>query len=253
MTDPDHPGPDGAPTEPSGPERPGSDAGAVTLRQAFAALGLVALSVAVFAALVVGVHRSGLVEPSTATLPVLVVGLSVLPVLALYLHLVRRHRLSAADLGFHRPTWRLLHLLWQVPLTMLAGALVQGAVSTALAGGDPAAPTRDPLLGDLLTGSVPVAVLVVVATAVVTPLWEEVLFRGALLSGFLRHVRPGAAVAATAALFTLVHAFPPVMPYVLVLGLGLGWLRRFHGTLWAPVLLHACNNAVVALVVLTSV
>lgn len=227
----------------------------MTLRSAFAALGLVALSVAVFAAAFVGVHRSGLVEPSAATLPVLVVGLSVLPVLALHLHLVRRHGLSAADLGFRRPTWRLLHLLWQVPLTLLAGALAQGAVSTALGAGDAAGPARDPLLGDLLAGSapVPVLVLVVVATAVVTPLWEEVLFRGALLGGFLRRTAPGPAVAATAALFAVAHAFPPGLPYLFVLGLGLGWLRWFHGTLWAPVALHACNNAVVALVVLTSV
>ena len=46
--------------------------------------------------------------------------------LALYLHLVRQNRLSLAELGFRRPTPRLFHLLWQIPVSILVCGSLQG-------------------------------------------------------------------------------------------------------------------------------
>lgn len=110
----------------------------------------------------------------------------------------------------------------------------------------------DDVLDDLLTGSVALAVLLVVLVAVVTPVWEEVLFRGALLAGFRSRFGPVLSVVLTAVVFALVHGFPPTMPYLFVIGLSLGWVRLFHDNLWASVALHAANNAIVTAVAIAS-
>lgn len=225
---------------------------AITLRTAVTSLGLVAACVVVFGAAFVGVHLAGLVELSGATLPVLLTGLTAAPVLALHLYLGRRHALTWTDLGFRRPTWRLLHLLWQLPATLVVGALTQGVVTAVTSGGSMDSARPDDVLDDLLTGSVALAVLLVVLVAVVTPVWEEVLFRGALLAGFRSRFGPVLSVVLTAVVFALVHGFPPTMPYLFVIGLSLGWVRLFHDNLWASVALHAANNAIVTAVAIAS-
>jgi hypothetical protein len=240
------PGPDGTAADDAAASR------AITLRTAVTSLGLVAACVVVFGAAFVGVHLAGLVEVSGATLPVLLVGLTVASVLALHLYLGRRHALTWTDLGFRRPTWRLLHLLWQLPATLVVAANTQAAVSALTSGGSTGAP-RDGALDELLTGSALLGVLAIVVVAVVTPVWEEVLFRGALLAGFRSRFGPVLSVVLTAVVFALVHGFPPTMPYLFVIGLSLGWVRLFHDNLWASVALHAANNALVLIVVMSAV
>jgi len=40
--------------------------------------------------------------------------------------------------------------------------------------------------------------------------------------------------------------------YLFALGIALALVRRFHQNLWAPVLLHAVNNALAVLIVLAA-
>jgi membrane protease YdiL (CAAX protease family) len=102
---------------------------------------------------------------------------------------------------------------------------------------------------DLLSGSASLALVAVLAMVLAAPLWEEVLFRGAFFAGFRTRFGPYRAVLLSAVVFAAVHISPLVMPYVFVLGLFLGWLRWFHRSLWASLVLHMTNNALVALVV----
>ncbi|WP_043442303.1 CPBP family intramembrane glutamic endopeptidase [Arthrobacter sp. L77] len=228
-----------------------------TLGQAAWALMFVVVYIAVAAGAIVAVGLSGIVDFTLASLlPVFLVTVTVAAMLALYLHLVRRNRFTPADLGFRRPTARLVHLLWQIPVIIIVCGSLQGLVLVALTslGVDTAsAGTADDPLAEIAALPGPWIVVCFLIIAVLTPLWEEVLFRGAFLDGFTRRFRPGVAITLSAALFAAVHLVPLTFVYLFTLGIALALLRRFHRNLWAPILLHAANNALVTLAVLAAV
>lgn len=231
--------------------------GSATLGQAAWALMFVVLYVAVGAGAMVVVGLSGVVEFTPASLlPAFLVTVTAAAMLALYLHLVRRNRLSLAELGFRRPTPRLFHLLWQVPVVILVCGTLQGIFLvwlTSLGVDTSAAGTADDPLADIAALSAPWIVVCFLIIAVATPLWEEILFRGAFLDGLTRRVRPAVAILLSAALFAAVHLVLLGFVYLFTLGIALALLRRFHRNLWAPVLLHAANNALVTLTILAVV
>ena len=77
------------------------------------------------------------------------------------------------------------------------------------------------------------------------PLVEEWLFRGFLLPPLQRRVGDLAAIGISGVLFGLAHLSDPyaVLPLV-VLGMGLGWLRIRSGSIWPGTLVHAANNTI---------
>lgn len=84
-------------------------------------------------------------------------------------------------------------------------------------------------------------VLDLVAVAVLTPLAEELLFRGVFFGGVRQRLPFIPAALVTTALFTVVHE-PQAWPGVFVLGFGLALARERTGTLWAPIAAHATVN-----------
>jgi membrane protease YdiL (CAAX protease family) len=88
------------------------------------------------------------------------------------------------------------------------------------------------------------AVLSVARAVVITPLAEELLFRGALY-GWLRRWWPAwATTAATAAAFAAIHgSLVAVVPFTLVFGIVTGWLRERTGSVAAGSVSHVLNNA----------
>lgn len=228
-----------------------------TLRQALLALVLAAGGAVIAGACVVAVVLFFFPEPSLVWVTVVAVWCVSLASLAGLLLALRRGRgLTWGSLGVRRPTWRLLHLLWQVPAAMLAGITVQGLFMTFVFTGEPAGQGAAAEAIGLTAGMQPAAAWIVVfalwaATAVLVPLWEELLFRGFLLQALRARLGWAAAVPLVALLFAGVHMVPPAMPYLFVVGLACGLLVRFHGNLWASVLLHAVNNTVVTLIAAT--
>lgn len=175
-----------------------------------------------------------------------------------YLCLMRRGpRLTRRDLGLVRPNRIPVGLLLWVPLAILTSALATGAafaVSSALNGGGGNDGTGLSASSDLVTSLPPSAgVLVALGSVLLVPLLEEVIFRGMLHGALSRHVAPWAAVALSAAAFSLVHVSPLLMPYTLVLGLWLGWLHRRYESLVPAIVLHCCNNGLVLAVALSAV
>lgn len=79
--------------------------------------------------------------------------------------------------------------------------------------------------------------------AVGAPILEELVFRGLVLGALRRRIGDAGAVVASGVLFGLLHLSEPaaVGPLVL-LGLGLGWLRVRSGSLAPAVALHMGNN-----------
>lgn len=86
-----------------------------------------------------------------------------------------------------------------------------------------------------------------VAIALFAPIVEEAMFRGLgfrLLEVYGQRV----AIVGTAMAFSLAHGAVIDLPWVLVTGLGLGYLRSRSGSLYPPVALHAVVNGVAVLV-----
>jgi uncharacterized protein len=83
------------------------------------------------------------------------------------------------------------------------------------------------------------------AVVVAAPLFEEIFFRGFLLTGLESSVlRPAGAVIATAALWASIHTQYDLyeMTFIFVLGILFGAARVTTGSLLVPVVLHALTN-----------
>ena len=122
-----------------------------------------------------------------------------------------------------------------LPLVALSGWLIEHLW--------PQAGGSNPLLDLVLTNPDPRALACFALTAtVLAPMFEETLFRGVLLPSLARRLGPLPAVLASAAVFALAHLSLTELVPLLVLGVGLGWLRWRSGRLAASVLMHSLWN-----------
>jgi membrane protease YdiL (CAAX protease family) len=85
--------------------------------------------------------------------------------------------------------------------------------------------------------------LAMLATVVLAPLAEELVFRGVVLGAIEERWGTRAAVWGSAAVFAATHLSPYVIPPIFVFGLLLGEFYVRTRTLWATVLAHAAFNA----------
>ncbi len=94
---------------------------------------------------------------------------------------------------------------------------------------------------DAADGGLASVVLSVLFLAVLTPIGEELLFRGVVTSGLLRY---GAlvGVGGSAVVFGLVHGINPVLAIALTVGLINAELRRRSGSVWPGIVVHIINN-----------
>jgi len=72
---------------------------------------------------------------------------------------------------------------------------------------------------------------------------EEILVRGTLLPPMERRWGRGAAIALSAAVFSLMHGEVARLPYTFLLGLLLAWIAIRAGTIKSSILFHALYNA----------
>jgi membrane protease YdiL (CAAX protease family) len=88
------------------------------------------------------------------------------------------------------------------------------------------------------------------SAALVTPLTEELMFRGVYLRVAARYVRPWLAAVIQALVFIGLHDQPGAYSVLFLLALGGAWLAWRSGGLLAPVALHMINNSFAALAVM---
>jgi membrane protease YdiL (CAAX protease family) len=74
------------------------------------------------------------------------------------------------------------------------------------------------------------------------PLFEETLFRGFLFPVLARGGRTTLALLVSSLLFGAIHLQPTGLPVLCALGLAMGLAMRHTGSLRAPILVHACWN-----------
>ncbi len=77
---------------------------------------------------------------------------------------------------------------------------------------------------------------------VLTPIGEELIFRGVLANALGRY-SAWISVLVSAAVFALAHGLNPVLPVAFVVGIMTALLFRRTGSIWPGVLVHGMNNA----------
>ena len=97
-----------------------------------------------------------------------------------------------------------------------------------------------PLFGDGVNGFISVFVV----AAIMAPIVEEIVFRGFLFGGLAKRYHPAIAVAVSGAIFGGIHLQLFAFPILFLLGVLLALLYKFTGSLWAPILMHFCINAI---------
>ena len=90
----------------------------------------------------------------------------------------------------------------------------------------------------------------VFALAILTPLAEEIFFRGFVMRGLVNRWGFGSGLVVSAALFAGLHFSPALLLPVFVTGLLLGGLYRLTRSLWPCIAVHAAQNLVAVSVVM---
>ncbi len=209
-----------------------------------ALIGIVAISAmdVLLVATVFVMMKSGLAAGGLGTIMPAALALSVVVPTAALVYYLKRRGISLGFLPLGRRGW---HLLWQVPLVILAAG-----VAAAIVG---------PLLGLSPSESTSAAdgrgVMVVVSLAcylLLAPLAEEIVFRRLLMGYLDRRVPAFASVILSSLIFGVVHIAPPVIVYATFLGMGCALVTRFHNSLRAGFIVHLVNNAAVQLIAVSA-
>jgi uncharacterized protein len=194
--------------------------------------------VAWFVFSVVAYFVAGLPGPQGQnTLPVLAAGAAAF-LLAVVVALVVRVRWLPA-VGLRSTTWR--WLLAGVGVGVLARVLAFGLILGYMAlTGDQSNP-QDYLTGTAAAGGLQLVGLMLLG-AVLTPIAEELFFRGVLYGG-LRRYGVVVAVIASALLFGLAHGINVVLPVAVVLGALNALLYERSGSIYPSMIAHGVHNA----------
>ncbi len=94
------------------------------------------------------------------------------------------------------------------------------------------------------------AIFSVIALAVVTPVAEEIFFRGFVLRGLANHWGFPWGLVISSLVFAGLHFSPALLLPVFVTGLLLGVLYRSTGSLWPCIAVHAAQNLVATLTII---
>jgi membrane protease YdiL (CAAX protease family) len=134
-------------------------------------------------------------------------------------------------------------LAWGVAFLALAVMLV---MVVALVSGWVLKPDQSPQrdLQELLRGlsGWGPSLVMFLTVAGLAPFFEELLFRGFLLPVLARRQPMAAALAGSALIFGAIHLQPAGLPVLSTLGLVLGLAMRHTSSLRTPILVHACWN-----------
>jgi membrane protease YdiL (CAAX protease family) len=87
-------------------------------------------------------------------------------------------------------------------------------------------------------------IIAILRGCLVVPIFEEVLFRGLLLSWLNRHMHFRFALLIQAVLFAAMHVYPFALPYAFLFGVATGYIRRTTGSTVNTILMHAINNLI---------
>lgn len=82
-----------------------------------------------------------------------------------------------------------------------------------------------------------------IAIAILAPIAEEVVFRGAILNWLMRSQPAWKAMVISSLLFAVVHGNPAQMPHAMLIGMLLAWLTVRTGSIVPAIIVHIVNNS----------
>lgn len=158
--------------------------------------------------------------------------------------LVRLHGGDRSDLGLTAPpllgmigaivaglgTWLVAHHLAEPIVHATDGERAVRELSQELLARDPSAPVLD-------------VAIILLARALVPAVCEELLHRGLLLGALAPRLGRALAIAATTALFALIHLEPARMISPVIVGLLAGVMATWSRSIGPAIALHLVNNA----------
>ena len=210
---------------------------APTLRDAIVAAAAVAAMYALLIGQGLVLVRADL--PRSVALTVLPVAVLVaLAVPAVFVvHYLRRRGIALGFAGLGR---RGLHLVWQIPVVVLASASLSALTGKLLGVGPGGESGAEKIAGE--ASSAAPLVLMLAGYLVLGPFLEEIVFRRVLM-GYFDTVMPAAAsVLLSATIFGAAHIAPPAVIYTFFCGIGLALVARFHRSITASYIAHVANN-----------
>lgn len=93
----------------------------------------------------------------------------------------------------------------------------------------------------------------IIAIAIMAPLVEELLFRGAIEGHMLQTGRkPKTAIFLSALIFGIIHINPAQVPFAFCIGLVFGWLYYRTGSVIPGMIGHFLNNSIATVIMATS-
>ncbi|HLL67824.1 MAG TPA: CPBP family intramembrane glutamic endopeptidase [Micromonosporaceae bacterium] len=220
---------------------------------------LLGLAAAIVGAAVVGTATATLAQalaPSWASdlnhlAPVVIAAVYATVIVALLAVLGRTSTQRQHWLGL-RPTTPRAAVLG---LTAWAAAyLVAAAVYLALTPTGASLPEAIELLaavgadnGRLHDASTGLTAVILIRILVLSPLAEELLFRGALFTWLRTRIGPTWTILLTGVAFGLIHQAPLFLPLAITVGIAAGWIRERTGSTWVTVIAHSVQSLIVVL------
>lgn len=170
---------------------------------------------------------------------------------------ITKQKISGADVGFNRlPSWSDVFLVVPVfmaySLTSSFGIILLNALFPAFNINQQQQIGFGSFYGRLEY------ILVFLLVAFLTPLFEEVLFRGFFLKHLEKKIPPKIAIIVVGLVFAILHIdwvavfqrfswdliFSHIVVDIFIFALALGSLVKITGSIWASVLLHILKNSV---------
>jgi membrane protease YdiL (CAAX protease family) len=88
----------------------------------------------------------------------------------------------------------------------------------------------------------PAWIIAIVRGCLIVPIFEEVFFRGVLLSWLRKRLNVHGAIFVMAAFFALMHGSLVVAPYVFIFAVVAGYIRIRTGSTFNTIIMHSLNN-----------
>lgn len=182
--------------------------------------------------------------------PVVIAAVYAAVVAALLLVLGRSRPRRRTALGLRRSDGRSFVLGFAVWAAAYVAAAAYYLASGAV-GGDGLRDLADLLMavgadnGRLDDASAGLVAVVLGRVLVLSPVAEELLFRGALFGWLRTRLSATWTIGLTAAAFAAIHASPTFLPLALVVGLAAGWLRERTGSVPVTIAAHALQSLII--------
>jgi len=223
-------------------------------RDAFLVLGagLLFLSLALIVTLgfaqlqAIDTHATG---PRAVISTLVSIGFLLFSLAMIWLLIMQRYRSTWDALGLRNVSWQ-----WFAAVPLIFAFLIFTDVlvlRTMVSLFGPAATWPAPLTTTTLDAMQQPAleVLTILTGVVLTPIVEELLFRGVLYQALRRKHSVGNAALLSALIFALMHGSIVLFIPLTVMGIVLAFVYERSGSLIPTMLVHACNNAIILLIV----